>query len=56
MIKIRVQGTPDDIRFMFKLIKSIKCLDIESCSDIYDNSHTKNYKRAYIDVSPKKES
>ena len=54
MIKIRVMGTPDDIRFIFKLINSINCLDVERSSDIYDYAHTNTYKRAYIDVVPKK--
>lgn len=53
MVKVRFMGTPEDIKFMMKLLAKNEALEIESISDIYDNAGTKTYKRAYANVIPK---
>lgn len=35
MVKVRFMGTPEDIKFMMKLLAKNEALEIESMSDIY---------------------
>ena len=50
MLKIRLQGTKEDIKWFMKLMKRDKRYEVGSVSDIYDNSGTRRYKRAYADI------
>ncbi|MCR5303284.1 MAG: hypothetical protein K6E33_01875 [Lachnospiraceae bacterium] len=50
MIKIRVQGTKEDINWLEKQIRSLRKLQITESSDIYKNQGTKKYFRKYMEV------
>ncbi len=56
MIKIRVQGTKDDISWLEKQIKSLEKVDVTESSDTYKNQGTKKYFRKYMEVEKKQAS
>ena len=45
MLKIRLQGTKNDIRWFICLLQRDKRLDIENVSTFFDNAGTERYKR-----------
>ncbi len=50
MIKIRVQGTKDDISWIEKQIKSLEKVMVTESSETYKNQGTKKYFRKYMEV------
>lgn len=50
MIKIRVQGTKDDISWLEKQIKSLEKVMVTESSETYKNQGTKKYFRKYMEV------
>jgi hypothetical protein len=50
MIKVRFQGTKEDIRWLLDVLEEDKRLCISNTSDFYDNYGTSRYKRAYTEV------
>ena len=50
MIKIRVQGTKDDISWPEKQIKSLEKVMVTESSETYKNQGTKKYFRKYMEV------
>ena len=50
MIKIRVQGTNDDISWLEKQIKSLEKVMVTESSETYKNQGTKKYFRKYMEV------
>lgn len=50
MIKIRVQGTKDDISWLEKQIKSLEKVMVTVSSETYKNQGTKKYFRKYMEV------
>ena len=50
MIKIRVQGTKDDISWLEKQIKSLEKVIVTESSETYKNQGTKKYFRKYMEV------
>ena len=49
MIKIRVQGTKDDISWLEKQIKSLEKVMVTESSETYKNQGTKKYFRKYME-------
>lgn len=56
MVKIRLQGTTNEIKRMRRVIERNRNLRVVSVSDVFANKGTKKYFRQYMDVSfdPKK--
>ena len=54
MIKIRVQGTKDDISWLEGQIKSLEKVTVTESSDTYKNQGTKKYFRKYMEVEKQK--
>ena len=50
MLKIRLQGTKNDIRWFICLLQRDKRLDIENVSTFFDNAGTERYKRVYAEL------
>ena len=50
MIKIRVQGTKDDISWLEKQIKSLEKVMVTESSETYKNQGTKKYFKKYMEV------
>lgn len=50
MLKIRLQGTKNDIRWFLKILKRDKRLDVENTSTFFSNNGTDKYKRLYTEV------
>ena len=50
MIKIRVQGTKDDISWLEKQIKSLEKVMVTESSETYKNQGTTKYFRKYMEV------
>ena len=50
MIKMRVQGTKDDISWLEKQIKSLEKVMVTESSETYKNQGTKKYFRKYMEV------
>lgn len=50
MIKIRIQGTKDDIKWLEKELSTLKKLNITESSDCYRNQGTNKYFRKYMEV------
>lgn len=55
MLKIRIQGTINDIKWFERLLLRSKELNIISFSEPYSNVGTKKYFRVYIDVERNKD-
>ncbi len=51
MLKIRLQGTKEDIDWFRSIISNHQKIEIEEFSDCYANKGTKKYFRAYVEVS-----
>lgn len=56
MVKIRLQGTTNEIKRMIRVIERNRSLEVRSVSEVFANNGTKKYFRQYMDVSfdPKK--
>lgn len=50
MLKIRLQGTKNDIRWFIRLLQRDRRLDIENVSTFFDNTGTERYKRVYAEL------
>lgn len=47
MLKIRLQGTKQDIRWFQKILERDKRIEVLQISDIYENKGTDRYYRVY---------
>lgn len=54
MLKIRLQGTKNDIRWFVRLLQRDKRFELNNVSTFFDNVGTDKYKRVYAEVSRKK--
>ncbi len=50
MLKIRLQGTTNDIKWFLKLLKNDKRFKTNKPSDIMDISGSNKYKRVYTEI------
>ena len=50
MIKLRAQGTKNDLKWLRKQLERMDVLHIISCSEILSNVGTDKYYRMFIDV------
>lgn len=50
MLKIRLQGTTNDIKWFRKILERDKRIEILSISEPFSNKGTKKYFRVYADV------
>ena len=50
MLKLRLQGTKNDIRWFLRLLRSDSRFTLENTSTFFDNKGTKKYKRVYTEV------
>lgn len=50
MIKLRAQGTMNDLKWLRKQMERIEVFHIISCSEIFNNKGTDKYYRMYIDI------
>ena len=50
MIKLRAQGTKNDLKWLRKQLERIDVFHIISCSEIYSNVGTDKYYRMYVDI------
>ena len=50
MLKIRLQGTTNDIKWFKKSLKGIKRINVLDVSELYANKGTKKYFRVYAEV------
>ena len=55
MLKIRLQGTHNDIEWFRKILLEHPNMSLTEFSDEYRNRGTKRYFRVYAEVEPKKE-
>lgn len=55
MIKLRIQGTSNDLKWFKKVIERNKKINVRSFSDLLPNKGTKKYFRLYADVDRKEE-
>lgn len=51
MVKIRLQGTTNEIKRMRRVIERNRNLRVVSVSDVFANKGTKKYFRQYMDIS-----
>lgn len=51
MVKIRLQGTSNELKRMRRVIERNRNLRVLSVSDIFSNKGTNKYFRQYMDVS-----
>ena len=49
MLKIRLQGTKNDIRWLVRLFQRDKRFEVQNVSTFFDNVGTDNYKRVYAE-------
>jgi hypothetical protein len=50
MLKVRLQGTKEDIRWFVRLMERNRDMRLENTSDFYDNKGTERFKRVYTEV------
>ena len=50
MLKVRLQGTKNDIRWFIKLLERDKRLEVKNTSDLFNNKGTEKYKRLYTEI------
>ena len=53
MLKIRLQGTANDIRWIKDLLEQNERVEILDFSDLYSNKGTKRFFRAYSEIENK---
>ena len=51
MLRIRLQGTKNDIRWFVRLLQRDKRFEVNNVSTFFDNVGTDKYKRVYAEVS-----
>ncbi len=50
MLKVRLQGTKNDIRWFLKMLSRDKRFDVENTSTFFSNKGTEKYKRLYTEI------
>ena len=50
MIKVRLMGTRNDIKWFSKILQRSSKIKVTEFSDLYPNKGTKKYYRAYVEV------
>ena len=50
MLKLRIQGTKNDIRWFIRILQADKRYSVENTSTFFDNFGTKKYKRVYTEI------
>lgn len=50
MLKLRLQGTKNDIRWFLKILSRDKRFDVENTSTFFSNKGTEKYKRLYTEI------
>ncbi len=50
MLKIRLMGTKNDIRWFGRILQKIPGVELMEFSDLYPNKGTEKYYRAYAEV------
>lgn len=50
VLKLRVQGTKNDIRWFLKILNREKKLDVKNTSPYFDNKGTSKNKRLYTEI------
>ena len=50
MIKLRIQGTKNDIRWIMRILEADGRYKVENTSTFFDNIGTKKYKRVYTEI------
>lgn len=55
MVKIRLQGTTNELRRMKRVIERNKSLEVLSISEVFPNKGTNRYFHQYIDICFEKE-
>ena len=50
MLKIRIQGTTNEIKWFMKILRRDKRFSMLNISDIFNNKGTARYKRAYAEI------
>ena len=50
MLKIRLQGTKNDIRWFLKILDREKKLEVANTSTFFSNKGTNKYKRVYSEI------
>lgn len=53
MVKIRLQGTTNDLKRMKRIIERSKKVSVLSLSEVFPNKGTKKYFRQYADIELK---
>lgn len=53
MLKIRLQGTKNDIRWLVRLFQRDKRFEVQNVSTFFDNVGTDKYKRVYAEIHRK---
>lgn len=51
MVKIRLQGTTNELKRMRRIIERSRFLRVISVSEVYANKGTTKYYRQYMDIS-----
>lgn len=52
MIKVRMQGTKEDMKWLEKKLKGLCGIRITESSDMYENKGTNRYFRKYLEIEP----
>ena len=50
MLKIRLMGTKNDIKWFGKILKGLSKVTVTEFSELYQNKGTNKYYRAYVEV------
>ena len=53
MLKVRLMGTKNDIKWFGKILQRNPKIEVTEFSDLYPNKGTKKYHRAYVEVREK---
>lgn len=51
MLKVRLMGTKNDIKWFGKILQRNSKIEVKGFSDLYPNKGTKRYYRAYVEVT-----
>ena len=50
MLKVRLMGTKNDIKWFGKILQRNSKIEVTEFSDLYPNKGTKKFYRAYVEV------
>ena len=50
MLKVRLMGTRNDIKWFRKILQRSSKMEVTEFSDLFPNKGTKKYYRAYVEV------